>query len=159
MKTANALDEAIQNHPLFHRMKPEHIAVLLEGAKEVQLEAGDVLFRQGEPANRLCLIESGKVALEAHEPGDGTTLVQTLGPGEALGWSWLFPPFSWHFQARALEPTCVIALSGAHLLSTAERDHEFGYELMKRVAQVVIHRLEAVRRQLVTGQIESALEG
>jgi CRP/FNR family cyclic AMP-dependent transcriptional regulator len=76
-----------------------------------------------------------------------------------LGWSWLFPPFAWHFRARALEPTNAIVLNGAHLLIAAERKRDFGYELMKRVAQVVIHRLQATRKQLLDQQIESALEG
>jgi hypothetical protein len=76
-----------------------------------------------------------------------------------LGWSWLFPPFSWHFQARAIEPTTVISLNGAHLLVSAESNHEFGYELMKRVAQVVIRRLQITRKQLIALDIESALKG
>lgn len=66
-----------------------------------------------------------------------------------MGWSWLFPPFVWHLQARALEPVKTIALSGAHLLTTAEGDREFGYELMKRVAHVVIQRLQVARKQLI----------
>lgn len=153
------LDEAITRHAFFNTMKPEHLALLSKGAKKVQLKAGDVLFREGEPANQFYLIESGKIAMEAHEPADGTTLVQTLGAGEVLGWSWLFPPFVWHFQARVMEPTSAIVLSGAHLLVTAERNRDFGYELMKRVAQVVIHRLQATRKQLLALQTESALEG
>jgi CRP-like cAMP-binding protein len=154
-----ALNEAITQHAFFHGMKSEHLALLTDGAKAVQFKAGEVLFREGEPANQFYLIESGKIALEAHEPANGTTVVQTLGAGDVLGWSWLFPPFVWHFQARAIEPTNAIVLSGAHLLVTAERNHEFGYELMKRVAQVVIHRLQATRKQLLALHVESALEG
>lgn len=153
------LNEAITNHTFFHGMKPEHLAVLTDGAKAVQLKVGAVLCREGEPANQFYLIESGKIALEAHEPANGTMLVATLGAGDVLGWSWLFPPFAWHFQARAIEPATVIVLSGAHLLVTAERNPDFGYELMKRVAQVVIHRLQATRKQLLDLQVESALEG
>jgi CRP-like cAMP-binding protein len=159
MKTLNALNEAITNHAFFHGMKPEHLALLTMGAKAAEFKVGDVLFREGEPANQFYLIESGKIALEAHEPADGTMLVQTLGAGEVLGWSWLFPPFVWHFQARAIQPANVIILNGAHLLITAERHHDFGYELMKRVAQVVISRLQATRKQLLALQVESALEG
>jgi CRP/FNR family cyclic AMP-dependent transcriptional regulator len=154
-----AITEVITNHAFFHGMKPEHLAVLTEGAKAAQFNAGDVLFREGAPANQFYLILSGRIALEAHAPANGTVQVQTLGPGDLFGWSWLFPPFSWHFQARAIEPMDVIILNGAHLLITAERDHDFGYELMKRVAQVVIHRLQATRKQLLALQIESVLEG
>lgn len=89
------------------------------------------------------------MALEAHEPAAGTQPVQDLEAGDVLGWCWLFPPFVWHFRARALEPTSTIVLSGGHLLMAAERDPDFGYELIKRVAQVVIHRLQATRKRLL----------
>jgi CRP/FNR family cyclic AMP-dependent transcriptional regulator len=153
------LHEAITKHPFFEGMKPQHFAVLASGAKAATFEAGDLIFREGEPANQFFLIESGHVALEVHEPANGTIRVQTLGPGEVLGWSWLFPPFVWHFQARAVDSVKVVVLSGAHLLAAAERDHEFGHDLMKRVTQVLMHRLQAVRKQLVATQYESALEG
>jgi CRP/FNR family transcriptional regulator, cyclic AMP receptor protein len=156
MKT---LDEAITQHAFFRGMKPEHLAVLATGARAADFKAGEVLFREGQPANQFFLIESGKIALEMHEPAGRTLLVQTVAAGEVLGWSWLFPPFSWHLQARVLEPTNVIVLSGAHLLITAESNHDFGYELMKRVAQVVISRLQATRKQLLGLQAESAMEG
>lgn len=146
MKT---LREAIAGQSLFHGMRPEHLAVLAEGAEELEMEAGHMIFREGQPANRFYLIERGKIALEAHEPANGTRLVETLGAGEVLGWSWLFQPYSWRLQARVVEPAKLIALSGAHLLVKAEEDHDFGYELMKRVAQVVIRRLHATRRHLL----------
>ena len=156
MKT---IHESIRKYSFFDGMRPEHLAVLAEGAKEAQFNAGDVLFREGEPANKFYLLESGKILLEAHELAGGTAPVKTLEAGDVLGWSWLFPPFRWHFQARAVEPSSVIVLSGANLLVSAERDHDFGYELMKRVAQVVIRRLQDTRKQLLQQQIESALEG
>ncbi len=159
MKSLNALNEATISHPFVHGMKPEYLTLLADGAKKVQFKLGELLFREGEPANQFYLIESGKVALEAHEPADGTMLVQTLGAGDVLGWSWLFPPFTWHFQARVIEPTCAITLNGAHLLASAERNREFGYEIMKRVAQVVIQRLQATRKQLLALQMESTMEG
>jgi len=153
------LNEAIANHTFFRGMKPAHLAVLAEGAKATQFAAGETLFREGQPASQFYLIEDGRIALEAHEPANATVLVQTLSAGDVLGWSWLFPPFVWHFQARALEPTTAIALNGAHLLVSAEKDPEFGFELMKRVAKVLICRLQATRKQLLEHQIEAAFEG
>jgi CRP-like cAMP-binding protein len=155
----NAIHESIMKYAFFDGMRPEHLAMLADGAKVGQFKAGEMLFREGEPANQFYLIESGKILLEAHEPANGTTPVQTLAAGDVLGWSWLFPPFIWHFQARAVATSSVIILSGAHLLVSAERNHDFGYELMKRVAQVVIRRLQATRKQLLAFQIESALDG
>lgn len=148
----NALNESIRNYAFFDGMHPEHLALLSEGARTCQYKAGELLFRQGDPASELYLIESGRIVLEAQGALHGTPPLQSLGAGEVVGWSWLFPPFVWHFQARAAEPTKTIVLNGAHLLVSAELDHDFGYELMKRVAQVVIRRLQAARKQLLAVQ-------
>lgn len=154
MKT---LKEIITEHPFFRGMKGQHLDLLAEGARKSTFKAGDTLFREGEPANQFYLIESGKVVLEAHAAADGSAAVQTLGPGDVLGWSWLFAPFVWHFRAAALSPTTVIALSGAHLLALSENDHDFGYELMKRVSQIVIRRLQVARKELLALHVESVL--
>jgi len=145
----DSIKAIIRAQPYFEGMKPDHLDIVVDSAIEMTFEPEEILFHEGEPANRLYLIEAGGVVLEAHEPADGTVVIQTLGPGELLGWSWLFPPFVWHFRARAVAPTRAILLDGAHLLIAAERDHDFGYRLMKRVAQVLIHRLEATRQQLL----------
>jgi CRP/FNR family transcriptional regulator, cyclic AMP receptor protein len=155
----NIMNDAISKHPFFKGMKPEHLALLYSGAKIATFEPGDLIFRVGEPANQFSLIESGRIAVEAHESSNETVRVQTIGPGEVLGWSWLLPPFVWHFQARAIEPVKLIVLNGAHLLAASEQDHDFGYELMKRVTQILIRRLEATRKQLLSSHLQSSLEG
>ena len=151
----NNLHETVFNHPFFHGMKEEHLALLADCASDAKFAPGEFVFHESEPANKFYLIQRGTVALEAHEPRSTTAPVQKLGAGEVLGWSWLFPPFVWHFQARAIEPTEVVAFSGAHLLTLAEQNHDFGYELMKRVTQIVIHRLESTRHQLLAHQSAS----
>jgi CRP/FNR family cyclic AMP-dependent transcriptional regulator len=143
MKT---LKEVILEHPFFVGMEKGYLDIVAEGATEAKYNAGEILFKEGEPANRFFLICGGRVVLETHQPGTGLTLIEELRGGNVLGWSWLFQPFSWHFQARAIEPTEVVVLDGGHLLANAERDSKFGYDLMKRVARVVIHRLQAIRK-------------
>ena len=155
----DSLESAVVSHPFFRDMKPEHQEFIARCATEATFKREEILFREGEPASKFYLIQSGRIALEAHEPADGTVLVHNLGAGDVLGWSWLFPPFIWHFQARALEPSTAIVLNGAHLLVAAERNPGFGYELMKRVAQVLVQRLQATRKQLLRQHIESIMEG
>ena len=71
--------------------------------------------------------------------------VQTIGPGDILGWSWLFPPYYWHFNAIADEPTEAIFFYGSRLRQECDRDHDFGYELFKRMSQILVIRLQATR--------------
>jgi CRP-like cAMP-binding protein len=155
----NAIKEILQANPFFSSMSPEHLDLMLSGATTAYYESDEVLFHEGEPADRLFVIEIGRVAVEAHEPGNESLIIESLGPGDLLGWSWLFEPFVWHFQARAIGPAKVVILQGAHLLILAERDPRFGYELMKRITQVVIHRLHATRKRLLDQHIKGVLEG
>lgn len=100
-------------------------------------------------ANRFYLIRDGKVSLEAPRREGESTLVQYIGSGDVLGWSWLFPPYYWHFDARAVEPTNAVFFYGTRLREQCEQDHSFGYEMMKRTSEVVITRLQAERKRLL----------
>lgn len=149
MKDVEAI---VRTHPFFQGMKASHLALISKGAAELRFERDQTLFTQGQPANRFFLIQEGIVALEAHEPGGCTSLVQVVGAGDVIGWSWLFQPFTWNLTGRALEPVKAVALDGANLLACAEENHDFGFELMKRVAQVLIHRLQATRHRLIEAE-------
>lgn len=144
-----ALESVLIEHPFLREFKPDHIRLLADSAMRMHYEAGEFIFREGEPANRFYLIEQGRVSLESHLKDEAPVAVQIIGPGDVLGWSWLFPPYYWHFDARALEPTTAIFFYGTRLREQCGQDHEFGFEMMKRMAQVVIQRLQATRKQLL----------
>ena len=143
------LKPIISAHPFLRSLPPAYLEILMGCAEERQFRPGEIVFREGEVADRLFLIGRGKIGLESHVSARGYLSVQELGAGDVLGWSWLFPPYLWHFQARAVESTEMIGFNGAHLLLACERNHEFGYDLMKRLAQVLIRRLQATQKQLV----------
>jgi CRP/FNR family cyclic AMP-dependent transcriptional regulator len=111
--------------------------------------AGAYLFREGEPAERFFLIRNGTVALEVVTPGRGAVVIETLHPGDVVGWSWLFAPYRWQFDGRAVAPTRTIAFDGLCLRTKCDADHELGYELMRRFAAVAVERLQATRLQLL----------
>ena len=142
----------IAEHPFLHDMKPAHLAALAEFAMPTQFAAGELIFQQGDTANRFYLIRSGRVQLSAAAGADRRVLAQTIGAGEVLGWSWLFPPYEWHFDARAVEETEAIFFYGTVLRARCEDDHDLGYELMLRVATVVMQRLQSTRDQLLKQQ-------
>ena len=154
-----AVTERIIRHPFFAGMEKQFLPIVVLNANERVFAPGQILFREGEPANQFYLIEHGRVAIEAHEPADGTFLIEELHAGDVLGWSWLYPPFVWHFQARAVERTQVIVLDGAHLLVASEQNKRFGYDLLQRVSRTIMHRLQATRKRLIEREIESALTG
>jgi len=146
--SAQRLPTAVPEHPFLRGLSWHHLEVLAGCAMKSHFEAGDLIFREGDPANRFYLLKKGKVVLESEGEGE-PTVIHTLGPGDVLGWSWLFPPYYWHFDARAEQPTDAIFFYGTRLRELCEEDHDLGYELMKRTANVVIKRLMAARQHLV----------
>lgn len=144
-------------HSFLKSLCPAHLKILAENALPAHFEANETIFREGEIANRFYLIDSGKVALESKAP-TGTILIEELRGGDVLGWSWLFPPYFWRLDARAIEPTSAIFFYGTRLRQQCEEDHDLGWELMKRLSEVVIRRLQATRRQLVQSYSLQSIE-
>jgi len=143
------LEPILVAHPFFKDLEPRYLQLIVGCASNVRFDPGQFIFREGEEANQFYLIRQGKVALEVFVPERGSITLQTLGEGDVLGWSWLFPPYRWHFDARTLESTRAIAFDGKCLRAKCEEDHSLGYELVKRVVHVVIQRLQATRLQLL----------
>jgi CRP/FNR family transcriptional regulator, cyclic AMP receptor protein len=139
----------IARQRFFKGLNAHQLQLLTDSAMEKQFDAGQSILEEGSPANRFYLILEGKVVLESKLEDHGMVPIETLGPGEDLGWSWLFPPYDLQLSARALEPTKTIFFYGTRLRKQCEEDHDFGYQLTKRIAAVVIKRLRATQQRLM----------
>lgn len=146
---AQDLGIIIAEHPFLKGLSPHQHRILTDCAMFTKFKPDELLLREGDPANRFYLILRGKVSVESYGSELGVTPVETVGGGEVLGWSWLFPPYYWHFNARAVEPTEAVFLYGTPLRDECEADHDLGYELVKRMAEVMMKRLQATRQQLL----------
>lgn len=146
---ADTVANIVAHHPFLQGLKPAHLLLLADSAMRVHYQPDESIFREGDPANRFYLIEKGRVSLESQRKDQAGGPIQVIGPGDVLGWSWLFPPYYWHFGARALEPTTAIFFYGTRLRDQCEHDHEFGYEMMWRMTQIVSLRLQAARQELL----------
>jgi len=143
------LSELLKQHPFLTGISEEHMQTLLGCASNVRFPEGSLIMHEGQVANKFFLIRTGRVALEMQVTGKGDLRIQTVGPGEILGWSWLISPYRWHFTGVVVLETRAIALDGECLLNKCEKDPAFGYEMLKRNAQVMERRLEATRLQLL----------
>lgn len=141
--------DLVAHHPLLAGLPGDAVALVAGCARNVAVAPGELLLAEGDPANTLYLLRRGRVTLEVHAPGRGAIVIETLGPGQVVGWSWLFPPYAWRLDARATEPVGALELDAECLRSKAEADPAFGYELMKRFASMMLDRLQAARVRLL----------
>ena len=137
----------LAEHHLFKDLAQRYLKLIAGCASYVRFKSGQVIFREGEEVNNFYIIRQGKVTLElTFVIGEKPTVIQTIGEGDVLGWSWLFPPYRGRLDARAVEHTEAIALDGKYLRTKCEEDQNLGYELTKRFANIMQQRFHAIRQ-------------
>ncbi len=144
-----APESVLVKHPFFHGLSSRHLEIIGECASRVNVSAGQYLFREQDEADQFYLITHGQVAVEVFKPSRGPITILTMGAGEALGWLWFEKPYHWHFDARALQLTRLIALDVKCLMHKCDKDAELGYALMKRYAHMLAAGFRTTVLQLV----------
>ncbi len=139
----------LADHPFFHGFDPSFLTTIAHGASERTYETGEFLVREGEPATEFFLVQHGKVAVEMATPERPRLTLQTVGPGEVLGWSWFTPPRRWSLDARALKTTRALVVDAAVLRRALDARPDAGYRFLARLLPVIAERLENARLQLL----------
>lgn len=124
-------------------------AAVGEIASEVSFAAGTRLFDEGQPARGCWLIRTGHVNLETVAPGRPHLVVQTLGPGDVLGWSWFIDPRQWHFGAVTVNTVTAVEFDTDRLNALATSDPALGYQLARGLFAALLERLQNTRARLL----------
>ena len=146
MKT---IDTLLRDAPLFSDLPPERVELLAGCGANVHFDPGETLFREGDSADTFYLLREGAIALETYVPNRGPVVIETLDAGEVVGWSWLFPPYKWHFDARATTLVRAVIFDAACLRDKCNADPVLGYQMMSRFAHVLVDRLQWTRVRLL----------
>jgi CRP/FNR family transcriptional regulator, cyclic AMP receptor protein len=140
---------ALAAHPFLRGMSRDHLAVLAGAARDVSFPARYRIFEDGGSATHFWLIQSGHVSLDLHVPGQGPVVIETIGMGQLLGWSWLFPPYRWAFGAVTGTAMEAFEFDAPAVRERCAADPELGFEFGQRVSRVLAQRLEATRIRLI----------
>jgi CRP-like cAMP-binding protein len=143
------LERILRQHPFLEGLTDAQLAFMVGCAKNVVFDEGQVLFREGEVGNELFLVREGRVGLELVVPPRGRCAVETVEAGDIIGWSWLFPPYRWHCDARARDKVRAIRFDGACLRPKLDEDTALGFALTKKLLAAAHRRLERVRLQRI----------
>ncbi len=142
-------EEVLHEHPFFKGMNDQHLAFLVSVARPLHIEPNHFMFRQGGGADCFLVLYRGDMAIELHVGAKGARIIQTVGPGEVIGWSWMYPPHRWMYDGRALNTVDCLCLDGESVRNHMADDHEFGFEILRRFGEVIVESLNRTRLQLL----------
>jgi CRP-like cAMP-binding protein len=146
--TMQTIAEYLPEHPFFAGLDPAALELAAGCAVNVHFRPGEFLFHEGDPADTFYVLRHGRVSLQMRTPTKDVVL-DTAQDDDVVGWSWLIPPYSWSFDARATEETSAIAFDGVCLRGKCESDATLGYALLQRVVRVMSARLHSARVRLL----------
>lgn len=158
MVQVDGLGPLLAQHPFFMGMDPSALDIIVGCCANHVFKPGTFLYRQGEPAERFYLIREGMVSLEFYVPGRDPIALETMEAGEIIGWSWLFPPYEWSNDARAIDTVRVLSIDGKCLRGKIESDHVLGYEIYKRFLPIMARRLLNDRLRILELATEPAIQ-
>jgi CRP/FNR family transcriptional regulator, cyclic AMP receptor protein len=141
---------ALAAHPFLRGMPSGHLDALAAAASDVKFPAGHRIFADGGYAGKFWLIRSGQVAVDMQVPGEGPVVIDTVGIGGLLGWSWLFPPYRWAFGGVCVTPVEVFEFDAAAVRDCCAADPVLGYDLTQRLIRVLGGRLPSTRTRLIS---------
>ncbi|MEV5433254.1 cyclic nucleotide-binding domain-containing protein [Streptomyces sp. NPDC052701] len=134
---------------LLSALPPPQRERLMALAREVSFPEDARIFEAGGTADRFWVIRSGAVSLDQRVNSLQRMTVASLGAGDLLGWSWLFPPYRWDFGAEAFSPVRAHEFDASAVLGLCEEDPRLGLALVRGVAEILAHRLETTRGKLL----------
>jgi CRP-like cAMP-binding protein len=114
-----------------------------------EIKKGQILFRQGEHADKFYIVRSGRISIQMPAIMGPTLEIQAVEEDQVLGWSWLISPYRWNFQTKAEEDSELLQFDGTAILARCEQEPKFGYELLKKFAGLMSVGLNAARQKMM----------
>ena len=133
---------------LFEDLPTDELDALAAQAERRSLRDGDVLFEQGRPARTLYVVVSGGLILRAGD-GGSSVIVDTLRPGDLVGWAAMRPGAVTLSTARAVAATEVIAIPVDPIIDLAAGGSRESRRLVQRIVALAATHLEASWAQLL----------
>jgi CRP-like cAMP-binding protein len=143
------LEDRLSTHAFFTGLPPTAIKTLASMAEAHEFKSGEYLWKQGEHAEALYLVSSGRIAIEIFIPNQGPLQIETVGTGEVIACSWVVAPYRWHFDARAVQDVSAVVLDGKSLRKQCDDEPMLGYEVLKRLTRFLEVRLQKTRLRIL----------
>ena len=144
-----SITEYLSAHEFFSEFSDDVLKFLCECSSTREIKKGQILFLQGEHADKFYVVRSGRISLQMPAIMGPTLEIQAVDEDQVLGWSWLISPYQWNFQTKAEEDVELLQFDGVAILARCEQEPKFGYELLKKFAALMSVGLNAARQKMM----------
>ena len=144
-----SITEYLSAHEFFSEFNDDILEFLRECSSMREIKKGQILFLQGEHADKFYVVRSGRISIQMPAIMGPTLEIQTVDEDQVLGWSWRISPYKWNFQTKAEEDTELLQFDGVAILARCEQEPKFGYELLKKFAVLMSVGLNAARQKMM----------
>ena len=144
-----SITEYLSAHEFFSEFSDDDLKFLCECSSMREIKKGQILFLQGEHADKFYVVRSGRISLQMPAIMGPTLEIQTVDEDQVLGWSWLISPYQWNFQTKAEDDSELLQFDGAAILAQCELDPKLGFELVKKFAALMSVGLNAARLKMM----------
>ena len=141
--------EYLSTHEFFSGFSDDVLKFLCGCSSTFAIKKGQILFRQGENADKFYIVRSGRISIQMPAIMGPSLEIQTLGENQVLGWSWLISPYKWNFQAMPEADSELLMFDGIAILARCDQEPKFGYELLKKFAALMSKRLDVARQKMM----------
>lgn len=143
--SSSIVAERLGRSEIFMGLCQDNLLAIAEFCQEETYDEGQALLVEGDPADRLFIIERGKVALEKNvqlgrhsTPRNAT--IDYLNASKIAGFSALVDPFVYSTSAICVEPTRVIVIDGVAIRAYLEEQPDVGYKVMGTMNALIARR-------------------
>ena len=144
-----SISEYLSTHEFLYEFSDDALKFLCDYSSTVEIKKGEVLFLEGETADKFYVVRSGRISLQMPAIIGPTLEIQSLDENQILGWSWLISPYKWNFQTKAEEDSELLQFDGVAILARCNEEPKFGYELLKKFAALMSVGLNTARIKMM----------
>jgi CRP/FNR family transcriptional regulator, nitrogen oxide reductase regulator len=120
--TAEERGQALRTSPVFGHLSAQEIESLAAPSREVECRARDYVFMEGDPAEWLCIVRTGRIRIVRHSRSGKDVVLELLGPGEIFGGVAVIEKRPYPAAAQAMEASVVLKIPAQALITVSERN-------------------------------------
>ena len=134
---------------LFRGLDNDQLRRIAAIAREVSMENGQQICREGEEANSLYILKTGAVELMTTVENDVELPISVLrNPGDIFGSGILIAPYTYNLTARCSGTGILLRIEGSALQKLMVEDRDLGCIIMTNLAEQFLARLKESRQEI-----------